>query len=257
MALLEIRDMTKFFGGLTAVMDLRMDVHSRQIFGLIGPNGAGKSTALNMIGGTLLPSHGQIILNGEEITKLSSHRRARRGVARVFQENLLFSNFTVLDNVRIGCHLQTKIDPVSIFLPSRASRRQENAIKEKAEQILQDLGLEPYADELAVNLPHGRQRMLSVAIALATQPQLLLLDEPVTGMNVEEVEVMLAMIQTLRDEKGITCIIIEHNLRAVMGLCDKVAVLNFGIKIAEGTPREIVENPAVTEAYLGTEENVA
>jgi branched-chain amino acid transport system ATP-binding protein len=153
--------------------------------------------------------------------------------------------------------LQTKVDPISVFFTTRANRRQENAIREKAEQTLQYVGLEAYADEMAVNLPHGRQRLLNLAIALATQPQLLLLDEPVTGMNVEEVEFMLEMIRTLRDEKGITCIIIEHNLRAIMGLCDKIAVLNFGVKIAEGTPQEIIENPAVTEAYLGTEENVA
>ncbi|MDP6682897.1 MAG: ATP-binding cassette domain-containing protein [Desulfobacterales bacterium] len=252
MALLEVRKMTKFFSGLTAVMELTMDVHSKQIFGLIGPNGAGKSTALNMIGGTLLPSQGQVIFDGEKITKLPSHRRTQRGIARVFQENLLFSSFTVLENVLVGCQLQRKIGLSSIFLNTGSNRTQEEARQRRAFNTLKFVGLAQYANELAINLPHGRQRLLALAIALATQPELLLLDEPLTGMNVEEIETMLAMITALREQKGITCIIIEHNLRAVMGLCDRIAVLNFGKKIAEGAPGEIVENQAVMEAYLGT-----
>jgi len=256
MAFLEIRRLTRFFGGLAAVLELDMDISRSQIVGLIGPNGAGKSTVLNMIGGTLLPSQGHVIFDGEEITKLPSHRRTQRGIARVFQENLLFSNFTVLENVLVGCHLQRRIGLSSIFLNTRSNRTQEDNMREWAFNTLEFVGLAQYADELATNLPHGRQRLLALAIALATQPQLLLLDEPVTGMNVEEVETMLAMITALREQKGITCIIIEHNLRAVMGLCDCIAVLNFGKKIAEGTPGQIVENPAVTEAYLGTEEDV-
>lgn len=256
MAFLEIRGLTRLFGGLAAVLELDMDVSRSQIVGLIGPNGAGKSTVLNMIGGTLLPSQGRVVFDGEEITKLPSHQRTQRGIARVFQENLLFSSFTVLENVLVGCHLQTKIGLSSIFLNTRSNRDKDGAVQDRALNILEFVGLAQYVDEPAFNLPHGRQRLLSLAIALATQPELLLLDEPVTGMNAEEVETMLTMITALREQKGLTCIIIEHNLRAVMGLCDRIAVLNFGKKIAEGSPGEIVENAAVTEAYLGTEEDV-
>jgi len=233
-----------------------MDVSQGELFGLIGPNGAGKSTVLNMIGGTLRPSHGQIIFNGEEVTNLPSHLRAQQGIARVFQENLLFSSFTVLENVQVGYHLQSRIGFSSIFLRTRSNRIQEKALEQKALDTLEFVGLGQYSNELAINLPHGRQRLLGLAIALAAQPQLLLLDEPVTGMAAEEVEIMLSMIRALREQRGITCIIIEHNLRAVMGLCDRIAVLHFGRKIAEGSPEEIVENPAVMEAYLGKEEDV-
>ena len=256
MSFLEIRKLTRFFGGLAAVMELDMDVGQGQVFGLIGPNGAGKSTVLNMVGGTLRPNHGQIILNGQEITKLPSHLRAQQGIARVFQENLLFGSFTVLQNVQVGCHLQTTIDLSSIFLKTRSNRIQDEALEQRVMDTLEFVGLTKYSNELAINLPHGIQRLLALAIALVTQPQLLLLDEPVTGMNAEEVETMLGMIRGLRETKGITCIIIEHNLRAVMGLCNRIAVLNFGMKIAEGTPEEVVENPAVMEAYLGTDEDV-
>lgn len=257
MAFLAIRKLTKFFGGLVAVQELDMEVSQSEIVGLIGPNGAGKSTALNMIDGTLRPGHGEVIFDGEDITRLPTHQRAQRGIGRVFQEDLLFGNFKVIENVRVGLHLQSKIGLSDIFLNTRSKHRQEKVLQEKAFGALEFVGLAEYADELAINLPHGRQRLLSLAIALAIEPRLLLLDEPVTGMNAEEVETMLAMIRALREKKGITCIIIEHNLRAVMGLCDRIAVLNFGKKIAEGRAKEVVENPAVMEAYLGTEENVA
>ncbi|OEU82067.1 MAG: hypothetical protein BA865_14375 [Desulfobacterales bacterium S5133MH4] len=256
MALLEIRNLSKFFGGLAAVLGLDLNICQREIVGLIGPNGAGKSTVLNMIGGTLLPNQGQMTFQGEDVTKLTSHQMTQRGIARVFQENLLFSSFTVLENVRVGFHLKSGIGPTNVFLKTHSYRRQEKVLQDKALQTLQFVGLAEYAHELAINLPHGRQRLLALAIALATQPKLILLDEPVTGMNAEEVENMLSMIRAMRDERGVTCIIIEHNLRAVMGLCDRIAVLNFGKKIAEGAPGEIVENPAVMEAYLGTEEDV-
>jgi branched-chain amino acid transport system ATP-binding protein len=256
MGFLEIRKLTRFFGGLAAVMELDMDVGQGQIFGLIGPNGAGKSTVLNMIGGTLRANQGEIIFNGKEVTKLPSHMRAEQGIARVFQENLLFSSFTVLENVLMGYHLQSQIDLSSIFFKTRSKRIQEKALERRVLDTLEFVGLAQYSNELAINLPHGIQRLLALAIALASQPQLLLLDEPVTGMTAEEVETMLSMIRALRERRGITCIIVEHNLKAVMGLCDRIAVLHFGRKIAEGLPEEIVENPAVMEAYLGTEEDV-
>ena len=255
MALLEIRSLTKLFGGLTAIFELDLDVHKREIVGLIGPNGAGKSTALNMIGGVHLPTNGQILFRGEDITKLSSHHRAARGIARVFQDNLLFSTFSVLENVLAGLHLQTNMGLRDILFGGHRAYHHDQVLINKSLSILESLSIASEKDELAMNLPHGKQRILSLAIAVASGPRLLLLDEPITGMNAEEVETMLAIIRTLRDEKGITCIIIEHNLRAVMGLCDRIAVLNFGKKIAEGPPGEIVENPAVMEAYLGTEED--
>jgi branched-chain amino acid transport system ATP-binding protein len=257
MSFLEITKLTKIFGGLAAVMEFSMNIDRGQIFGLIGPNGAGKSTVLNMIGGTLHPSRGEIIFNGKEVTKLSAHTRAEQGIGRVFQENLLFTSFTVLQNVLVGYHLQSPISPTNIFLKTSGYRVQEETLMKKAFDTLEFVGLSEYSNEIAINLPHGRQRLLALAVALAIQPQLLLLDEPVTGMNAEEVAVMVNMIKALREKKGITCVVVEHNMRAVMGLCDRIAVLNFGRKIAEGSPRTIVEDKAVIEAYLGAEEDVA
>lgn len=256
MGFLAIRKLSKFFGGLAAVVDLDMDIDRGQIFGLIGPNGAGKSTVLNMIGGTVRPNQGEIVFNDKDITRLPPHVRAEQGIGRVFQENLLFTGFTVLQNVLVGYHLQSPISIAGIFRKTSTDRRQEEDVLEKAFDTLEFTGLSQYADEMAVNLPHGRQRLLALAMALAIKPQLLLLDEPVTGMNAAEVETMLAMIRALREKKGITCIVIEHNLKAIMGLCDRIAVLNFGLKMTEGIPAEIVRNPAVMEAYLGTEEDV-
>ena len=234
-----------------------MGVDQGQIFGLIGPNGAGKSTVLNMIGGTLRPSQGKIIFKEKEITKLPSHKRAEQGIGRVFQENLLFTSLTVLQNLLVGCHLQSPISPTSIFRKTVKYRSQEETLMKNVLDVLRFVGLSDYFYEMAINLPHGRQRLLALAVALAIQPQLLLLDEPVTGMNTEEVSVMVNMIKALRDEKGITCVVVEHNMKAVMGLCDRIIVLNFGKKIAEGSPQAIIENRAVIEAYLGTDEDVA
>jgi branched-chain amino acid transport system ATP-binding protein len=257
MSFLEIRRLTKFFGGLAAVHSVDIKVDRGQIFGLIGPNGAGKSTVLNMIDGTLRPSYGEITFNGEEVTRLPAHEHARRGIGRVFQENALFSGLTVLQNVRVGYHLSSKMDPIGLFVNTLSHRKHEDLLQEKALETLRFVGLSDQFNEQAINLPHGRQRLLCLAIALATGPKLLLLDEPLTGMNAEEIKEMLRRIRAIKDERGVTCIIIEHNLRAVMGLCDWLAVLNFGEKIAEGPPGEVVKNPAVVEAYLGTEDDVA
>ncbi len=249
--------MTKFFGGLAAVTDLNMKVDRGLVFGLIGPNGAGKSTVLNMIGGTLRPSKGEILFDGKKVTRLPPHVRAEGGIGRVFQENLLFRNFTVLQNVLVGFHLQAAAGFTGMCRKMSGSRGKEQTLMRKARDTLEFVGLLEYSDELAINLPHGRQRLLSLAVALAAQPQLLLLDEPVTGMNAEEVEGMVAMIKALKEKRGITSIVVEHNMRAVMGLCDRIAVLNFGRKIAEGSPKDIVEDQSVIEAYLGAEEDVA
>jgi branched-chain amino acid transport system ATP-binding protein len=254
---LTIRNLTRFFGGLAAVIDLDMRVDQGQLFGLIGPNGAGKSTVLNMIGGTIRPSQGEIVFNGNDVTNLAPHMKAKRGIARVFQDNLLFNSFTAFDNVLAGLHMQVKFNFSGIFMNTRSNRSHQKELKRKALELLEFLGIEQYKDEPAVNLPHGIQRLLALAVALAARPTLLLLDEPVTGMNAVETEAMLDAIRLLRKEKGLTCIIIEHNLKAVMGLCDRIAVLNFGIKIAEGIPAEIVRNPQVMEAYLGKDEDAA
>jgi len=232
---------------------LDMEVEQGRIAGIIGPNGAGKSTALNMIGGTLLPSKGKIVYNGRDISRTPMHRRAQYGIGRVFQENLLFKGFTALENVLVGFHLQRGKGLSSIFMNTPFGRGAETALQEKAREILAFVGLESSADESANDLPHGKQRLLCLAVALAVQPRLLLLDEPLTGMNAVEVDNMLALIRALKKEKGTTCIIIEHNMRAVMGLCDRITVLNFGRKIAEGTPEEILNNPLVAEAYLGAD----
>ena len=257
MNLLEIRGLSKFFGGLAAVHRLDLKVDQGQIFGLIGPNGAGKSTVLNMIGGTLRPSHGEVIFNGGAVTSLPAHEHARRGIARVFQENAIFGGLTVFENVRVGYHLQTQIDLPSLIVNTRFHREREDTLREKTLEMLRYVGLADHANVKAISLPHGRQRLLCLAIALATEPKLLLLDEPLTGMNAEEINEMVQKIRALESEQGIACIIIEHNLRAVMGLCDWIAVLNFGEKIAEGPPGEIVRNPSVIEAYLGTEDDAA
>jgi branched-chain amino acid transport system ATP-binding protein len=253
MILLKIDGLTKHFGGLEALADLDLNVHKGEILGLIGPNGAGKSTVFNMISGSILPTRGTCKFKDEGITGLPPHRIAKKGIARVFQGNVLFRNFTVVTNVLVGLHLQTKMGFWGSFFNTSNSRSRQEALHERAMELLDFVGLSQKATELAANLPHGNQRLLCLAIALASEPELLLLDEPVTGMNAEETSRMVSIIKKLSDKRGITSIIVEHNMRAVMSLCDRIAVLSYGKKIAEGSPQEIAENPAVIEAYLGAE----
>jgi branched-chain amino acid transport system ATP-binding protein len=251
MALLEVSGLTRHFGGLAAVSGLDFRVNEGEILGIIGPNGAGKSTVFNLISGTIPSTSGTLVFRGEDITPLPCHQRARRGISRLFQGNVLFPNFTVLTNVLAGMHLHTNLGTFGFLFGGPSARRREEKLRSKAMDILRFVGLSGEADRIASSQPHGNQRHLCLAVALASEPKLLLLDEPVTGMNDEEVTGMLAMIRTLRDKQGITCIIVEHNMKAVMGLCDRIVTISYGKKIAEGSPKEISCNPAVIEAYLG------
>ena len=254
--MLEITNLTKHFGGLAAVVDLDLSIIQGEIFGIIGPNGAGKSTILNMIDGSLRPTKGKIIFKGGETTNLAPHRRARGGIARVFQSNIVFSDVSVMTNIRIGFHIHSGIGFwTSFFGVKKSISRQERLLSEKAEEILEFVGLHEEREKEATSLPHASQRKLCLAIALALDPTLLLLDEPLAGMTAEEVASMLTVVRGLREKKGITSIIVEHNMKAIMRLCDRIAVINYGKKIAEGPPREISKNPEVIEAYLGAPEH--
>jgi len=257
MALLEVRGLTKNFGGLAAVSGLDFDVNEGEILGIIGPNGAGKSTVFNLICGTISPTSGALTFRDEDVTGLPPHQIARRGITRVFQGNVLFPNFTVVTNVLIGLHLYTHLGLFGFLFGSPSARRQEKVLYSKAMEILELVGLAGEANNIASSQPHGNQRHVCLAIALAGEPKLLLLDEPVTGMNAEEVLVMVDLIKALKKERGITSIVVEHNMKAVMGLCDRIVTISYGKKIAEGTPSEIAANQAVIEAYLGAEQDAS
>jgi branched-chain amino acid transport system ATP-binding protein len=250
MALLEIRSLGKYFGGLAAVRDLDLDVFNLEILGLIGPNGAGKTTLFNLVTGFHSPSSGTVIFKGEDITSLRPDQIARKGIGRTFQASTLFMQRTVFDNVFFGSHKHYRQPEWKALLHTPAVRKEESAIKQRVMEILEFMGLASLKDKLAGNLPHGYQRALGLCIALATEPELLLLDEPVTGMNPTETSALLELIRKIRD-RGITIVVVEHNMGVVMSLCDRLAVLNYGQKIAEGAPEEVKENKQVIEAYLG------
>jgi branched-chain amino acid transport system ATP-binding protein len=254
MILLEIRNLGKYFGGLAAIVDLNLDVYQGEILGLIGPNGAGKSTVFNVISGRYPRSAGTWIFRGEDITGLPPHRIVQKGIAQLFQANILFKNFTLVENVVAASYLNSGIGFWGSFWSTSHTHKREKAQYEKALEILEFVGLSHKKEETASLLSQGHQRLLGLAIALAPEPKLILLDEPVTGMNAEEVKIMLDMIRKLRSEREISFVLVEHNMRAVMNLCDRIAVLSYGKKIAEGMPKEIANNRAVIEAYLGAEE---
>jgi len=253
-ALLEIKKLTKHFGGLSAVQSLDMDVNEGEIVGLIGPNGAGKTTVFNIITGFLKPTEGQIIFEQTDITAQKPHLLAERGIARTFQTTAFLPDFTVLQNVSVSCHLHPKIAFWGAIFNTSTYRKKEKGALDLGMEILRLIGLDFMKDDFPKNMPHGHQKLLTISMALATNPKLLLLDEPVSGMSEAEVTGAIALIKRIRS-RGTTVVVVEHNMTAVMELCDRLIVLNFGRKIAEGPPEEIRENRDVIEAYLGVDED--
>ena len=248
---LEIKGLTKHFGGLAAVVQFDMYVHKGEIVGLIGPNGAGKTTVFNLINGVFPPTRGQVVFDGTEITGKKPHKVAELGIGRTFQLNPLFRDFTVLENVSASFHLHPRSSLLDIYFNTSTYRRNEAYILEQSLEILRLVGLDKVKDELAKNLPHGYQKMLGVARALATRPKLLLLDEPLAGMNPSEIDFTLMNIKKTQ-QQGVTILIVEHNMQ-ILDLCDRVVVISFGQKICEGLPREVRENKDVISAYFGGE----
>jgi branched-chain amino acid transport system ATP-binding protein len=253
--MLEIKGLTKDFGGLRAVGDVDLSIKPGEIVGLIGPNGAGKTTFFNLITGYIHPTKGKITFEGKDVTGKKPHSIARLGIVRTFQQSNIFSDLTVLQNLILACHLKPGVGTWETVLRTPGSRRKDKTILKRCQSILRMVELEGMADLPAKTLAHGHKRMLGIAIALSAEPKLLMLDEPLSGMNGEEVTETMALIEKLW-QSGLTIFLIEHNMRAAMGLCRRIAVLNFGRKIAEGTPDEVKKNPDVIQAYLGANEYV-
>lgn len=242
--------MTKYFGGLAAVNELDFNVHQGELVGLIGPNGAGKTTVFNLITGFIRPSLGKIVFKGKDITNQKPHSIAKTGIVRTFQATNLYSNFTVLENINAACYLKSKISFWEAVLHTSTSRKEEEHILNRALEIIHFVELESVKDQPARSLPHGYKRILGIAVSMAADPQLLLLDEPLSGMNAEEVNRAVTLIRRIW-ETGTTILLIEHNMRAAMNLCQRIIVLEMGSKIAEGSPEEVRANKKVIQAYLG------
>ena len=248
--LLQVDQLSKHFGGLSAVSGVSFTLGSQELLALIGPNGAGKTTLFNLITGFLKPSEGRIYLEGEDITGLKPHQIARKGIVRTFQLATLFGEMTALENVILGLHMRARLSPGALFLSNSGIPREEISL---ARELLEMVGLTAFAGAMPRDLPLGHQKRLALALALAGRPKLLLLDEPVAGMTPEESRGMMLLIASLR-QRGHTILLVEHNMRAVMSACERIIVLNFGKKIAEGPPEEIRRNQQVIEAYLGAED---
>lgn len=249
--MLDVKNLSIVFGGLKAVTDFNLTIQDKEIVGLIGPNGAGKTTVFNMLTGVYTPTEGTISYLGEKIQGLKPYNITKKKIARTFQNIRLFSHLTVLDNVKVSFNYRINYSLFDSIFRTPKFRKTEAEIIEKSIELLKVFSLDIKKDELANNLPYGEQRKLEIVRALAAEPSLLLLDEPAAGMNPQETMELMNLINWIKDEFHISILLIEHDMKLVMGICDKIAVLDYGKKIAEGTPEEIKNNPRVIEAYLG------